>query len=430
MIELSLPSLGGPAGAALAVGLVLLALVLALLLLRREGCPGRAWRTLLPALVLALGLRLLCLDYRSHDYDTFLAQWVEFFRTNGGFAALREPVGDYNVPYLYFLAAFSYLPVPDLYLIKGLSVLCDVLLAWGGLRLVRRLCPSDSRAPWTCFALLLLLPTVVLNGAYWGQCDSLYGALVLLALSAALEGRPGTSVVLLSVAFSFKLQTVFLIPLWCVFWYTGRLRLRHLLWFPAGYFATIVPALLLGRPLGDILSIYLRQSASYSALTLNAPSVYSLLPYQMEMDEGLAAGAGIAAAFALVLALLAVLFLLRRRVTQRALLTAAVVLAVGVPFLLPHMHERYFFLADVLTLVWACTDRRRAGAAALVQGASLSCYSAYLSGRYTLVLVLLGHTFPMGGEALAELAVLVYSLAALRGQLREGEGHGRLVKNF
>ena len=85
-------------------------------------------------------------------------------------------------------------------------------------------------------------------------------------------------------------------------------------------------------------------------------------------------------------------------------MAAAVVFAVGVPLLLPHMHERYFFLADTLTLCWTCTRRRYLPLAVLTQIASLGGYHAYLVLRYA---------FPMGLGALMLLAVLIASLAAL-----------------
>ena len=91
---------------------------------------------------------------------------------------------------------------------------------------------------------------MILNGAFWGQCDALYGALTLHALACALEGRNRSSLLLLGIAFSFKLQTVFVLPLWGGLWLLRRVRFRELLWFPAAYAATCVPALLLGKPLG------------------------------------------------------------------------------------------------------------------------------------------------------------------------------------
>ena len=77
----------------------------------------------------AFVLRGLCFSHVTLDYVNFLSQWVEYFRANGGFAALGEPIGNYNVPYMYFLAAFSYLGINDLYLIKLLSVFFDIVLA-------------------------------------------------------------------------------------------------------------------------------------------------------------------------------------------------------------------------------------------------------------------------------------------------------------
>ena len=358
-------------GAFVACALLLLA-ALAMALLRRVGLRRALLFAALLPVALAFFIRVFCLDHITLDYENFLSVWAAFFRDNGGFAAIAQPIGNYNVPYLYFLAAISYLPVPDLYCIKLFSMLFDVLLAWGGARLVRHFSGADSWKPWLAFAVLLLLPTPILNGAYWGQCDALYGALVVHALSCALDRRPGWSVVWLAVAFSFKLQTIFLIPLWGVLWFTGRVKFRHLCLFPATYVLTILPALLLGKPLGDILGVYLGQTAEYAdRLTLSAPSVYALIPSGAEVDHSLAFYLGIAAAFLLVLSVFLILFLVRDRVTDQVLMTVAVIFAVGIPFLLPSMHERYFFLADVLTVAWACICWRRLPQAIGVQFSSL-----------------------------------------------------------
>lgn len=410
----------GSLGARGFVGLLLLlAAALAAALLRRSGCPARTVLALLLPVGLALFLRALALDAQTQDYRDFLSQWAAFFRDNGGFAAIREPLGDYNVPYLYFLAAISYLPVPDLYLIKLLSVACDVLLAWSGLRLTRRLCRAGSPAPLACFCALLLLPTAVLNGAYWGQCDSLYTFLLLLALDAALGRRPIVSAALLAAAFSFKLQAVFLLPLWCALWFGGRVKFRHLLCFPAAYAAILLPALLLGKPLGDILGVYFRQMEEYnSRLTLNAPSLFALLPYGYEADVALLSRVGIALAFALVLAVLLALFPRRRGLTDEMLAAAALVLAIGTPFLLPHMHERYFYPAGALAVVWACARLRRLPAALAAELSSLSSYNPYLNLRYTRPVRAFGQTFAMGLEALLMLFALGWSAAALARLLR------------
>lgn len=397
--------LGSPT-ARLAVAAVLCLLaVLALFLLNLSGEAFPRLAVLCFPVALSLFLRVFLLDHQTLDYLDFLAKWAAFFRDNGGLAALGKPIGNYNVPYLYFLALISYLDIPDLYLIKLFSILFDVLLAWAGWRLVRHFTGADSVKPAVAFCLVLFLPTVLLNGSFWAQCDSLYAALCLHALASALECRPASSVLLLALAFSFKLQAIFLIPLWCVLWYSGRVKFRHLLLFPAGYLATAVPALLAGRSLGSILGIYLEQTSYYSALTLNAPSVFALIPRGSQVNEALAARLGILAAFALVLALLAVLFFFRKKLSDRAVLLAGAAMALGVPLFLPHMHDRYFFLADCVVLLLAVLwPRRHTVTAVLVQIASLGAYHAYLVLRYA---------FPMGLGTLFNLLALLLLLTDL-----------------
>lgn len=388
-------------------------LCLGALFLIRAKLDRKALYICLAVLVAALALRFPLLTHETSDYRDFLSPWARFFRENGGFLALREPLGDYNVPYLYFLAAFSYFPAAlDLYLIKVLSLGFDLLLAFTGARLAQRVFQKKWTYP-LAFSLLLLLPTVVLNGAYWGQCDSLYAALTLLALTDALEEHPARGVVWLGLAFSFKLQTIFLIPLWCVLWYSKRLKFRHLCLFPVSYLAAIFPALLLGRPLLSILGVYFKQAGQYhDSLTLNAPSVFALIPHGAQVNADLLAKLGILAAFLLVLGLLAWLFCYRRRLTRSHLLTAALILAIGVPFLLPYMHDRYFFLADALSVVWAIGAYHRTPVPACVQVASYGGYHAYLTLRYA---------FPMAWGAWLLLAALVAVTVSLGLSLRTAD---------
>lgn len=373
-------------------------------LLNKKGLDWTLVRLCIVALVVGAAARILFMDHVTSDYTDFLSKWVQFFRDNGGFGGIRLPVGDYNVPYLYLMAAISYIPVSDLHLIKLISIFFDLLLALSAMRLTRLAFPGRDKAA-AVFCVTLLLPTVVLNGACWGQCDSIYGALTLLALADALDHRPARSVVWLGAAFSFKLQTVFLIPLWCVLWYSGRVKFKHLCLFPVSYLATITPALLLGKPLKDILGVYFNQMGLYNdRLTLNAPSLYALIPYGAEVDGPFWSRVGIIAAFVLVLALLAGLFFVRKRLTNAHLLTAALVLTIGVPLLLPHMHDRYFFLAEVLSVVWAAGAYRRIPVPVCVQVAALGGYHAYLTLRFA---------FPMAWGAWLMLLSLLAVLTAL-----------------
>jgi len=326
----------------------------------------------------AVIVRIFFLEYTSNDYSAFLSKWVEYFRENGGFSALGGKIGDYNFPYLYFLALFSYIPISDLYLIKFLSIIFDLLLAFSALKLVS-LFSSHRYVLFAVFSLTALLPTVVVNSSMWGQCDSIYAAFGLLGLYFGLKERPVLSVALSAIAFSFKLQIIFLLPVYAVLLLAGKVRFRHLFVFPLVYLIAVLPAVLMGRPLTDAITIYTHQVGSYSRyLTLNAPSVYAFfkdLPY-----TSLHSAAGIIAAFGFLFLLLAYLFIRRKKLNNRSILLSAAIMVILIPFLLPSMHERYFYLADVLTVVCVFVNPPLLPVPVLVQLASWSGYQSYLFG--------------------------------------------------
>lgn len=391
------------------VRVVLLLIVeagLALVLLRASGVLPEPKHVLISAGLLAAAfvLRGFCLSYETLDYQNFLAVWVDFFRQNGGLAALGMPVGNYNVPYLFFLALFSQSSIPDLYLIKLLSIFFDVVLAWATMQLIGCFVHSPARR-LTCFFLVLFWPTVVLNGALWGQCDSIYVAFAVLSIWLVLSEHPILAMASIAASFSFKLQAVFVMPVFLLFLLTRRVKVWHFLVFPAVYVLMVLPAVLAGRPLWEALTISLTQTGSIGdGLNYNSPSVFAL--FSNVQNPELAGKLGILAA-ALVIVLLAFRVWTRRHTcSDHALLLAAVLLAVAIPFFLPHMHERYFFAADILTLALALVDLRLAPLPLLCEFASLLGYHAYLQMRYLLLM-------SWGAWALiAVLAVLTLLLLA------------------
>ncbi|MBQ1351218.1 MAG: conjugal transfer protein TraL [Oscillospiraceae bacterium] len=411
-------------------GLFALLFIFGLVLLITQGRVRSANGIFICAFLMALALlvRIYCLDHVSDDYSMFLSKWVGFFRSSGGFSALSESIGDYNVPYLYFLAAISYIQLPDLYLIKFLSVLFEVLTAWSVFLLTRHLVSGKFQsedghlfprfwayAPPLAFFMVLFLPTVFFNGAVWGQCDSIYVAFVLFALYAALKHHGAEAVMLMAIAFSFKLQAIFLLPLFLILLFTKHVKWYQLFLFPVVYCVICLPALLMGRPFLDIFQIYFHQASQYPSLAMNAPSLASFLP--LSADVVFWERVLIFAAAAFVFVLVVIGLILHRRLTSRGIVVLALLMAVGVPLLLPHMHERYFMLAEVLAVVWACSRADRIFLPALIQVASLGGYHAYL---------LLQYIYPLKYGAVLlclSLPVLFFDLfqSALTGRRKEKE---------
>ena len=386
---------------------LIIILALALLLLWREKIFES--KTLFAAAfaftALALVIRASLLDYQSDDYLTFLTPWTQFFRDNGGFAALRYSLGNYNPPYMYFLALFSYFDISELYLIKLLSVLFDVLLAWACMKLLGLYTGSRAKLLGV-FLAVLYLPTVVINGAYWAQCDSIYAFFGIFALYLGLRGRGCASMVSLAACFAFKLQAVFIIPVFFILLLGKRIRWRELLVFPAAYIVFMLPALIAGRPFIETMTLYFSQAGTIGdAMNYNAPSLTSMFRW-----SGNTEGPSmllIAAAFALVLAAYAVAAVKRRALDDTVILGFALLLAMGIPYLLPHMHDRYFFISGVLALVLAFRDRRFFPVPLLAELASLHCYYAYFV-RYYLVQPRIGGEFMLIALLLTAAYIIVH----------------------
>ena len=100
----------------------------------------------------------------------------------------------------------------------------------------------------------------------------------------------------------------------------------------------------------------------------------------------------------------------RARLTDRAVLALALLLAVGVPFMLPHMHDRYFYAADILSVVLAYAIPALWLAAPLTEFASFLGYHAYLKMRYL---------FPMRYGSAALILTLALSLIGFLASLPE-----------
>lgn len=331
-------------------------------------------------LFLAFALRASLFTHETGDYTDFLLPWVEFFRENGGIAGLGRSVGNYNPPYLYFLALFSYLDTTPLFPIKLLSVFFDIILAWGVMKLISLF--SDSRVKLlAAFFVTLFLPTVVLNGSYWGQCDSIYAAFAVLSLYYGLADKPVKSMLCITASFAFKLQAVFIMPVFVILFIAGKVKLRHAFIFPAAYIVYLLPPVLLGRSLWEVLTVYISQAGTVGdALNYNSQSIFSIIGYYLESEPW--SKIAVIAAFTAMLLIFLWALIARRKLDNRLILAFSVLLVIVIPYLLPHMHDRYFFLADVLTVALAFMLPCFFALPVFAQLASLLSYYTYLTWSY------------------------------------------------
>jgi Gpi18-like mannosyltransferase len=328
---------------------------------------------------LALALRLALFSYETYDYQNFLSHWYDHLQKNG-FQGFKTRFSDYTPPYLYLLWLATYLPLPKLYAIKSISLLGDFALAFVVLLVVRL--KYDRRPVWlAAFAAVLFAPTIFFNSALWGQCDSINTAFLLAALYCFLRHWPGRALLFFSVAFAFKLQAVFLLPLFFILWAKGKLPLKHFLLLPSVYAVLCLPAFLAGRPLYELLTIHLDQTHTYRRLTSSAPNLYQWLPDNPEVFGR----AGLIFAVTLVGFLCYACLKSDAPWGPRLTVRLALASALLVPFTLPYMHERYFYAADCIAIIYGFYFPRRFYVPVAVVMISLFSYFPFLFNDRTVI---------------------------------------------
>lgn len=296
----------------------------------------------------ALALRLRFFKFESTDYTLFLQYWFDTLKQNGGLAAIGINLGDYTPPYYYLMALLTYIPIKDLYLIKLLSFAGDIVMASYVMRIVRLKYPEF----WgeIAYTVVLFLPSVIINSSVWAQCDSIYTAALAACVYYLMAGKNYRAVTAFSIAFVFKLQAVFLAPFLLLLLLKRKIKLKGVLILPLVYIIAIIPAVLMGRNFWDLLTVYFRQAKEYNTLTMGLPNLYTWFPTDAPEFVGTAA---IYFAGAVVLATLVYLCRKRFAMTKEMVLALSLFYVMLLPYILPYMHERYFYPADILSVAFA-----------------------------------------------------------------------------
>ena len=323
-----------------------------------------------PALLLLATLTIYALLWPAvpGDIINFVIPWLDHILAQGRVGAFATPFSNYTPPYLYLLALISPLVVvmSKVSLIKSLSVAGTVLLALAARQLIR---PAGSEARDDSWLWLPLLPSVAVNAANFGQCDAIWSAACVMAVASAVSNRTLPMLGWFGVAISFKAQALFLGPFVALRLVQGRTPL--VLWVTpiAIYTLAMLPAALAGWPLGDLATIYLRQAEWNPAFVSTAASPWSVLQL-LAPDSAhnwfwlgyLGAGAA---------ALVYVVAYRARELAKGDLIALALLGSCLLPFFLPKMHERFFFLSEVLAFILAFSERDRRSVLVfwLIQGA-------------------------------------------------------------
>lgn len=231
------------------------------------------------------------------------------------------------------------------------------------------------------YALVFCSLTVVLNSAFWAQCDSIYVSFIILAIYFIKKDKNILSFVMLGLAFAFKLQFIFILPVF-LFYYvsTRKISLLHFLIIPVVNLIMCLPSLFFGRNIFDTFTIYMEQTDYGKLIQMNCPNIYAFM-----CNGGDPSNYYLFKTFSIVLTVtvlgIALALVIYKKVdltdNQNFLITSIWTVFTCLIFL-SSMHERYTYLLDILLIIFVILTGKRVWLAVACNLVSLRGYCYYL----------------------------------------------------
>ncbi len=320
--------------------------------------------------------RFLFRNVITSDLDIFVLRWYAKFQELGIRNGLGKDFYNYSPPYMYLIALSTLTSrlVSAVIAIKLISTAFDLLTAFVMYPIVRLRFPQ-GHMPILAAAVVFAAPTIIANTAVWGQADSTYMAFLLTSVYFILVGKPLPAMLSFSISFAFKPQAIFLMPLFIVLALRKDMPWYYIVLVPVVYALAALPAVVFGRTWPEVIDIYLSRPASGKALTHNAASAYVFVP---QSAIGALSGPGLVLAGLAILIWIVYTWRFTRRIDRSILMLLALISVTLTPFLLPNMHDRYFYPADVISIALAFSLPELWFIPVLYQVISGLSYSIYL----------------------------------------------------
>ncbi|MEA5576893.1 hypothetical protein [Anabaena sp. UHCC 0451] len=323
-------------------------------------------------IIFAVVVRLVCVPNKSVDYKYFLDPWYDFIVANGGFSAFKYNFYDYTPSYLYWLliAATLLSGVPKILGIKLFAMTVDFICAFFTYKIVKLKYPTGRMANWA-FLAVILSPTVIYNSSLWGQCDVIYTTGLITCVYFLSIHKQIPALTSFGIAISFKLQAMFLAPLLLILLVKKRITWYYLPVVPLIYLIAMLPAWIAGRPIKELIFVYFDQANKYKELAKNVPNLYQWIPNEF---YNIVVPIGLLLTVATIFLLAYLVYRSKLEITQDRLIYLATISVFFMPYILPKMHERYFYPTDILSIIFAFYFPQYRWVAISVQLASFFSY--------------------------------------------------------
>lgn len=331
-------------------------------------------------------IRYIGRGFISDDMNTFLIPWFNVFKESGGLSGLSKQIGDYNLFYQTIIAFISNIDVNCIYLYKIISIVFDYLLALSCAYIVCKLLDRDWKKDsffYLVYTIILMLPTVVLNSAYWGQCDSIYVFFVIWTVYLIYVERYKMGFFMFGIAFALKLQSIFILPAILLFYVAKKsFSILNFGITILTFWCSGLVTYFYGRGFLECFSIYFNQADQYHKMYMNVSSFWILFGEDLYGDL-------YKFAIILTVVLLGVglyLILEKKKTMDMAenYLNTYCWCVWTVILFLPAMHERYTYMLDIMLIMLYFVNVRYIWCAFIEVLLSILTYSHYLYGAVSV----------------------------------------------
>lgn len=217
----------------------------------------------------------------SADYDTYYKTWTQTYKEIGIMKGLSQTIGDYYVPLnlVYALAALT--PWEPYVAISAFSCIFEYIGAFFVYKLFAFLYPSvEKKIVILSSILCLFLPAMMFNSSLWKQCDSIYVCFLIISLYYMVKDKASRAFIFLGIAFSIKLQAIFLIPLYLIIYIAKKsYSILQFLWLPLIFLIAGIPCIIAGRGIRATYFTYFAQMGEGTSecygMVSNFPNIYN-----------------------------------------------------------------------------------------------------------------------------------------------------------
>lgn len=298
--------------------------------------------------------RIFFINIKSHDYLLFLNNWWNKINEYGGFNSLKYTIGDYPDSYMFLLCIGTSITKNSLIFIKVLSAIFDILIFLSGYKIIKYFSKEDAnKYSW----ILILLPGILVNSAILSQCDSIYTAFVLAFIYNILKNHNKLALSFLGIAISFKLQSLFIAPVILYLIATKKIKIYDLFFIILGFILPFIPTILIGKGLIENIKILMFQTSEYNYFVKSCPNIYSLFLLNYKQINIF-----LKYSLAIIVGIIAIFISLHKYkdgYNDTTFIYKSFLISTIVVFLLPSMHDRYFYLANILGIIYYIVTSRQ-----------------------------------------------------------------------